>query len=114
MAEYKESIAVGTSYQRGRSLYFENPKSSVPSLLIREERITTLADRVITEPCGEILKTVDDLSVQFQMRNPQTNELIEGATMSYQDLYVALYSLYWALAIERDNAVPPNAIPPAV
>lgn len=111
MAEYKESSIAGTSYQRGRSMYFENPRLSTPSLLIREERVTILADREIIEPCGEILKTVDDLSVSFQMRNPQTNQLIEGATMTYQDLYVALYSLYWSLALERDNAAL-NSIPP--
>jgi hypothetical protein len=102
--DYRQTDVAGTSYQRGRSLYFENPKDSAPSLLIREERVINLADRVITEHAGEILKTVNDLSVEFQLRNPTTNELIPTATMTYQDLYVALYSLYWHLAEERDAA----------
>lgn len=107
MAEYRETNVTGSSYQRGRSMYFENPKGSTPSLLIREERVTELADRETFEPCGEILKTVNDLSVVFQIRDPQTNEVIEGQSMTYQDLYVALFSLYWHLAEERDNYVPP-------
>ncbi len=104
MSDYRESSVAGTSYTRGRSLYFENPLNSTPSLLIREETVINLADRVITEHSGEIRKTVDDLSVSFPLRNPATNETIEGATMTYQDLYVGLFSLYWHLALERDAA----------
>lgn len=73
-------------------------------MLIREETVINLADRVITEHAGEIRKSVDNLSVSFPLRNPSTNEVIEGATMSYQDLYVGLFSLYWHLALERDAA----------
>ena len=104
MSDYRETSVAGTSYTRGRSLYFENPYNSTPSLLIREETIINLADRVITEPAGEIRKVVDDLTVEFPLRNPATNEIIEGATMSYQDLYVGLFSLYWKLALDRDAA----------
>jgi hypothetical protein len=104
MSDYRETSVAGTSYTRGRSLYFENPYNSTPSLLIREETIINLADRVITEPAGEIRKVVDDLTVEFPLRNPATNEIIEGATMSYQDLYVGLFSLYWKLARDRDAA----------
>jgi hypothetical protein len=103
MPEYKESSIAGTSYQRGRSLYFENPKGGTPSLLIREEVVTNLGDREITEHVSEIRKVVDDMSVVFDLRDPTTNELIEGATATYQDLYVLLFSLYWSLALARDE-----------
>lgn len=102
MADYRESSIAGTSYTRGRSMYFENPANSSPSLLIREETVINLADRVITEHAGEIRKVVDDLSVEFPLRNPATNEIIEGQSMTYQDLYVGLFSLYWKLALDRD------------
>lgn len=105
MSDYRETSIAGTSYTRGRSLYFENPANSNPSLLIREETVINLADRTIYEPAGEIRKVVTDLSVEFPLRNPLTNEVIEGATMSYQDLYVGLFSLYWHLALERDEEV---------
>lgn len=110
VSDYKFSSVAGTSYTRGRSLYFENPLNSTPSLLIREEVVTNLTDRVIVESAGEIRKVVNDLSVSFPLRNPQTNEIIEGASMTYQDLYVGLFSLYWHLALERDAAV--NAVEP--
>jgi len=105
MADYRENSIAGTSYTRGRSLYFENPANSTPSLLIREETVINLADRAIYEPAGEIRKVVDDLSVEFPLRNPATNEIIDGQTMTYQDLYVGLFSLYWHLALERDEEV---------
>lgn len=44
------------------------------------------------------------MTVEFPLRNPATNEIIEGQTMTYQDLYVGLFSLYWHLALERDAA----------
>jgi hypothetical protein len=102
--DYRQSTVAGTSYQRGRSLYFENPKGSNPSLLIREERITVLADREIAEPAGEILRTItpEMMATTFQLRNPTDNEPIPNGTFTYQDLYVVLFSLYWHLAEERD------------
>lgn len=103
MAEYQESNITGTSYQRGRTLIFENPRQGTPSLLIKEERVTLLANnRVILESAGEIRKIVEDMTPTFALRNPATNEIIEGQTASYQDLYVLLFSLYWHLANERD------------
>lgn len=108
MTNYRELGVVGTSYVRGRSMYFENPLDNSPSVLIREERITNLADRTVYEPFNEIHKTVTDLNVKFQMLNPQTNEPIPDMMMSYQDLYVAMYSLYWHLAQERDAYAPPQ------
>jgi len=116
MAEYKESTVSGTSYQRGRSIYFENPRNKTPSILVREETVNILQDKIITEPAGEILKSVDDLSEVFNLRNPLTNEIIEGQTATYQDIYVMLYSLYWHLAEERDIkssiSVPDSEVPP--
>ena len=111
MADYRESSVSGSSYQRGRSLYFENPLDGIPGLLIREELVTLLGDRTIAEPAGEIRKAITDLSVEFSLRNPATSLVVPGATMTYQDLYVALYSLYWHLAIERDNTPAPDLFP---
>jgi len=103
MAEYQQTDVAGSQYQRGRSLYFENPLGAEPSLLVREERVINLGSRQILEPAGEILKTVEDLSVVFPLRNPETGEEL-GSQLTFQDVYVALYSLYWHLATERDTA----------
>jgi len=109
--EYQQTEVIGSSYQRGRSLYFENPRAATPSLLVREERVTILADRVIAEPAGEIRKVVTDLSVAFPLRHPLTNDLIPGQQMTYEQLYVGLFSLYWHLAEERDAAAEPVSEP---
>lgn len=101
--DYRQFSVSGSTYRRGRSLYFENPRNAIPSLLVREEQVTVLADREITEFAGEIRKNVTDLTVKFPLRNPVDNELI-GKTATYQDLYVLLFSLYWHLAEERDVA----------
>lgn len=108
MSDYRETTVAGTSYTRGRSMYFENPLNSTPSLLVREETVINLADRTITEHSGEIRKVVDDINVSFPLRNPATNDVIEGASMTYQELYVGLFSLYWHLALERDAAAESN------
>lgn len=117
--EYRESTVAGTSYQRGRSMYFEYPRNETPSLLVREETVTILGeDRVIVEPDGEILKSIPvaQLGTEFQLRNPATNDAIEGQTATYQDVFILLFSLYWHLAEERDTALatPPEepVIPP--
>ena len=108
MSDYRQTAVTGTSYTRGRSMYFENPSDGIPSLLVREEQVTTLADRTLFEPCGEIRKAVTDFSVSFPLRDPSTSGIIPGATMTYQDLFVGLYSLYWHLAQERDAFIPPT------
>jgi len=102
MTDYCETNVTGTSYKRGRSMTFENPHKGTPSLLIREENVINIGERCIYELAGEIRKSVDDFSVMFPLRNPQTNEMIPGAEMSYEQLYVGLFSLYWHLALERD------------
>lgn len=101
--EYRQTDVVGTSYQRGRTLIFENPRQAAPSLLIVEERVTNTGTRTIVEPAGEIRKEINlaDLATTFPLISPQNNELL-GQTATYQQLYVLLYSLYWHLAQQRD------------
>ena len=77
--EYKEISLSRSSYQRGRTLIFENPKHGSPSLLIKEEKVHTFPNKEITEPSGEIRKVINDLSVIFPIRNPLTNDIIERA-----------------------------------
>lgn len=102
MQEYRETTQSGSSYQRCRSMTFENPKGSPPSVYINEETIFNLGDQTVVKPCNSINRTITDFSTVFQLKNPLTNDDIPGATMTYQDLYVGLFSLYWHLATERD------------
>lgn len=75
--DYKETSISGSSYQRGRTIIFENPKHGQPSLLIKEEKIHTFPNKEIVESAGEIRKIINDLSVTFHLRNPLTNDIIE-------------------------------------
>lgn len=102
MNDYRETTVSGNTYQRGRTIIFENPHNGTPSVVIHEERVTELSGRLVYEPAGEIRKRVDNLSGVFPLRNPATNEIMDGSEMTYQDLYVGLFSLYWHLALERD------------
>lgn len=100
--DFLQSTVSGTSYVRGRSMYFENPRGGVPSVLIRLEEVTTLADgRVVTRDAGEINKSFDDMNTSFNLRNPETNEVIQDATITYQDVFVSLFSAFWHLAEEH-------------
>lgn len=92
--EYKESPISGTSYQRGRTLIFENPKHGSPSLLIKEEKIHLFPNKEIAEPVGEIRKVINDLSVIFPIRNPLTNDIIERANSDLpRPFHLALQSV---------------------
>lgn len=106
--DYRQTTLAGTAYTRGRSLYFENPLSAVPSLLIRLEEVINLADRQVTQPAGEIIKTFDDMSVQFPLRDPATNEIVEGSSATYGYVFMLLFSAFWHLAEEHDAAVLAN------
>lgn len=102
MSDYKESTVSGTTYRRGRSMYFENPRNGIPSVLIREEDVIVLADRVITQFASEINKTLDEPTTIVPLRDVATGEIIEGQAITYGAIHQALYSLYWKLATDRD------------
>jgi len=102
MADYKNSNVSGESYQRGKIMSFYNILNKPPVVKIEEEIIYNLADEIVVKPAGSILVEVTDLDKEFQLRNPITGELLESF-VKYSDLYTMLYSLYWHLALERDN-----------
>jgi hypothetical protein len=106
MSDYRESTLSGTSWTRARSLYLENPFNSAPSVLIREEEILNLGDRQISQPAGEINLTITDMTELVPLRNPETGELT-GDSIAVGTVYQALYSFYWAKALERDAVVTP-------
>jgi hypothetical protein len=108
--DYHQTTVAGSSYVRGRSLYFENPLGAAPSLLIRLEEVINLADRQVTRDAGEFIKTFDDMSVSFPLRDPSTNDVIEGASVTYGHVFQMLFSAFWHLAEEHD-ATAPGAAP---
>ena len=116
MAEYREAAVEGTSRVRARAMRFNNPLDGLPSVYIEEERVTVLNGQNIITDCAGVMGSGElpvisepmmDLETAFALRDPVTGALdASGATATYGQLYVLLYSLYWHLAEARDAALP--------
>lgn len=107
MANYKETGLAGTSYVRANSVNIWNDENN-KNITFQEEQVITLADgEVIRKPAGQVFSnfTAENASTAFPLLNPETGEpLVDGAQMTYEGVYAALYSLYLHLATERDSA----------
>lgn len=112
MANYQESTIAGTKYKRAYQALVNNGITR-KGITFHEEEIVTLDDgETITKKAGEISEAFapDNAQKAFPMLNPETGEAIDGATMTYEGVYVALYSLYLHLATERDAYVAQLAV----
>lgn len=104
MANYKESTVSGTSYIRSHSVSVANPLNGVKAINFYEEQVINFADgEQMFKPFGGFQEplTAENAVTEFALVNPVTGQ-DSGVKMTYQDLYVALYSLYVALAAKRD------------
>lgn len=106
MADYKASTKSVASWQRCYRITIENPYESMPSIRFDEELCAVADGKVASNVIGSIFKNYDNQSKIFQLRNPLTGDLT-GSAMTYGELYAVLWSLYMALAEERD-AQPAN------
>ena len=103
MADYKESIIDGTTWQRCRQIVIDNPRGAVPSVRFDEEEVLALADG------REIKRSLGTLALPFNpaqempLRDPATGELT-GAVTTYGAAYMLLYSAYMDAAESRDIA----------
>lgn len=104
MPNYKESVVVGDSWVRARRVVVENPIDETPAISFIEEQIINLPEQAITQSAGNVSEpfTPDNAQEQFSLLNPETGEVVGTAT--YQDVYVALHSLYYHVAAKRDAA----------
>jgi len=106
MANYQETTLAGMAYTRANSVEVSNGEVR-KSISFNEERVINLDDgEVIRKPAGQVWSpfTADNALTEFALLDTTTGAET-GATMTYQDLYVALYSLYLHLANERDAYV---------
>lgn len=107
MANYKETNLAGTSYIRANGLSVKNGETE-KRIIFAEEKVINLDDgEVFKQSAGSVqsLFTPENANTEFQVLNPGNGEPIAGATMTYADVYAALYSLYLHLATERDEYV---------
>lgn len=101
MADYKESEVSGKQWQRCRAIEIDNPYGAMPVVRFFEELRTQVGGQGVAVPVGGITQNFDDPAKTFPLRNPMTGELV-GATATYGEVYGLLWSLYMALAEERD------------
>ena len=106
MPDYKESQVAGTRWQRCNRITINNPYGAMPTIRFDEEERIAVGEQTIGNPVGGILKDFDDPERTFPLCNPMTGEST-GATATYGEVYVLLWSLYMALATERDAEVGP-------
>ena len=102
MANYKESSVAGITWQRCHRIDIRNPYEEPKFAVFVEEEVTELENgKVVKSPVGQILADFTDPSTIVNLINPETGDSL-NSSVTYQDIYVILYSLYIKLATERD------------
>ena len=104
MPDYKESAVSGKQWQRCRAIEIDNPYGAMPVVRFFEEMRTQVGGQSVSVPVGGITQNFDDPGKIFQLCNPMTGEQT-GQTMTHGEVYAVLWSLYMALAEERDAEV---------
>jgi hypothetical protein len=101
---YEPSTITGTvsTWKRANRIEITNPAGGIPSAMFSEEIATLMPDgiTIITQPSTTICDSATDMTVSFNLIDPSTGSTV--GTMTYEQLYGAMYSLYLALAAARD------------
>ncbi len=110
MADYKESIVSGTSWQRTNQIVIVNPFGGTPTVIYNEETAINLGGgKVVTTPCGNLSVTCADMTDAIPLLDPVTGLPVStsaGATsMTIGQMMVGIYSHYIYSAKKRDAAV---------
>lgn len=103
MSKYRETTLAGSSYVRANQVIIRN-EIDAKGITFQETEVINLDNgENISKSAGSLSETLtaENALTEFDLLNPETNAPT-GATMSYQDLYAAVYSLYFKLALERD------------
>lgn len=105
MPNYKESSVTGSSYVRAGSVFIENGLVD-KSIAFQEQEVIALGDETINKNLGLLTGafTAESQDTAFALLDPETNQQVDGQTMTFSEVYRALYSLYLHLALERDAA----------
>lgn len=103
MANYKESNVTGVTWQRCNRIDIRNPYEEPKFAVFLEEEVTELANgKTVKTPVGQILGEFTEPSTVVNLINPETGDSL-NSSVTYQDIYVILHSLYIKLATERDG-----------
>ena len=99
---YKETDVSGKSYRRCRSIEISNPLDKAKGVAFQEEQITTLGEDVLRKPSRLLTEefNIGNATTPFDLLNPEDNSVL--GTMTYQEVYGVLYSLYLHVAKKAD------------
>lgn len=112
MPNYKETERTATTWQRCCKIVIDNPLAQTPTVRFEEESVLDAGvGPAIKRPLDGISLPFDPAQ-KFPLRDPRTDELIDGAASTYGDAYVLLYSAYMAAATERDTPPIVNTLAP--
>ena len=104
MPNYKETPVAGTQYQRSHQVRIDNPLGGIPSVHFAEQQIVALET-------GRYDQTVPGMDFNFDptlvipLLNPNDDSPL-GSSVTGQDVYVIIYSLYKMKAAQRDAGLP--------
>lgn len=96
----------GTSYVRCRAIEILNHDGKVPRIRFALERKTTYGDGTVTYTALPDLWVDFDAAKQYNLINPETGAIIEGATMTHGELFVALFSAWYAEHFAANTPAP--------
>ena len=104
MSKYNETTIEGTSYVRADRVTINNGLESKGITFNEVELINLSNGEEMTKSFGSVSEsfTADNLNTAIPLLDPETGADL-GASLTYQELYVAVYSLYFKLATERDQ-----------
>jgi len=107
---YKQKIDSVSSYRRCFRIDGANTYEEIPTLTFHEEVVTIGSDQTL------IANTPTGMPLAIAMNNPAFQNIplispdtglpVPGKMVNVQELYLGLYSLYFALAQARDKSSP--------
>ena len=102
MADYKEQAVAGKQWTRCNLVLIDNTFNAAPSISFQEEQVTIVGEEIFKKNSGSINLTFDPSRV-IPLIDPATGNPT-GATTTFGEIQVALWSLYMAEAVARDSA----------
>lgn len=103
MANYNETPVVGSTWTRCSNIYIANSYGVTPTITFGEQQLIAIENQPpLVVNTNTSCSTEFQASANIQILDPATGDPT-GQTVTQQELYNILYSLYIATAKARDN-----------
>lgn len=103
MSNYNETNILGTKYRRAYQVTMQNGLNKEKYVRFAEEDVILVEGDTIHQQAGGISEpfTEENSATSVPLLNPEDGSPL-GGSITYQEIYVAIYSLYLHLASIRD------------